>query len=499
MRPPSASSPMAPETPTDDEQQPPAGAVRELPRPLARLALGATLLLWALRSRAAWRRELAWLAGLLLLAGVAFVSGSPGWARLALAALVVYALRHLLLLLRLGRWLDGSGTLPAVRGGWGEVLGGISRLQRTGRKRKRKLTRALRRFNEATDALPDAAVALGPRGEIEWWNPTAERLLGLQRGIDHGQRITDLMRHPEFGARMRSGDWSTALELPSRADERVWLSVRVVTLSKKRRLLLARDITRLRRLEEMRRDFVANVSHELRTPLTVMSGYVEALLEAEAGGNPARERALKRMQEQTRRMQTLVADLLHLSRLELDQKGRRLEPCPVAGVVDGVYEEALGLSGGRHRVELEQDRGLGLFCQPDELRSAFSNLVSNAVRYTPEGGSIRIRWYRDGNGEACFAVTDSGAGIDPVHLPRLTERFYRVDVGRSRETGGTGLGLAIVKHVLTHHDGRLTVESEPGRGSTFTCRFPADRVVRIDHEGDVADAGARPEDDGGAA
>ncbi|WP_211314858.1 phosphate regulon sensor histidine kinase PhoR [Thioalbus denitrificans] len=473
--------------------------MKELPRPLARLALGATLLLWALRSRAAWRRELVWVAGLLLLAGTAFVSGSPGWSRLALAGLAAYALRQFLLLLRLGRWLNGSGTLPAVRGGWGEVLGGIARLQRTGRKRKRKLTRALRRFNEATDALPDAAVALGPRGEIEWWNPTAERLLGLQRGIDHGQRITDLMRHPEFGARMRSGDWATALELPSRADERVWLSVRVVTLSKKRRLLLARDITRLRRLEEMRRDFVANVSHELRTPLTVMSGYVEALLETEAGGNPARERALKRMQEQTRRMQTLVADLLHLSRLELDQKGRQLEPCPVAGVVDGVYEEALGLSGGRHRVELEQDRGLGLLCQPDELRSAFSNLVSNAVRYTPEGGSIRIRWYRDGNGEACFAVTDSGTGIDPVHLPRLTERFYRVDVGRSRETGGTGLGLAIVKHVLTHHDGRLTVESEPGRGSTFTCRFPAGRAVRLGGGDEEADGAAGPEDDGGAA
>lgn len=470
--------------------------MNEAPRPAGRLAVAFAALGWALRSRGAWRGELLWLAGLLLIAGMALANGSPAWSRIAVALLALYALRHLLFLLRLGRWLDGSGTLPSVRGGWGEVLGGIARLQRTGRKRKRKLTRALRRFNEATDALPDAAVSLGPGGEIEWWNPTAERLLGLQRGVDQGQRITDLMRHPEFVARMRGGDWSQPLELPSRMDARVWLSVRVVSLSKKRRLLLARDITRLRRLEEMRRDFVANVSHELRTPLTVMSGYVEALLETEAGGNPARERALKRMQEQTRRMQTLVADLLHLSRLELDRKGR-LEPCPVTGLVDGVREEALGLSGGRHRVELEQDRGLGLVCQPDELRSAFSNLASNAVRYTPEGGTIRIRWYQDENGEACFSVTDTGPGIDAVHLPRLTERFYRVDVGRSRETGGTGLGLAIVKHVLTHHDGRLEVESEPGRGSTFTCRFPAARVVRLEAGGEAEAPG--PGEDSGAA
>jgi len=444
-----------------------------------RLAARVALLRWALRNGPGWRRELIWTALLTLLALAALFRG--GWlVTPALLVLLFAVLRQLLRLMQLGRWIAAGrhASLPDGDGGWATVFRGIQRLERSGRKRKRKLSRALQRFNEATEALPDGAVVLGLDGDIEWWNRAAERLLGLQRATDRGARIMDLVRRPEFVARMRSGDWAEPLEMPARGDPQVWLSLKVVPISKKRRLLLARDITRLRRLEEVRRDFVANVSHELRTPLTVMSGYVEALLDSEAGDSPARERALQRMQEQTRRMQNLVADLLHLSRLELDTQRRELEPVALGRTVEGLVEEARTLSGGRHTIELEQDRGLGLSCQPEEIRSAFSNIVTNAVRYTPEGGTIRIRWYQDENGEACFAVSDTGVGIDPLHLPRLTERFYRADVGRSRETGGTGLGLAIVKHVLSQHGGRLEVESEPGHGSTFRCRFPAARVHR---------------------
>jgi len=281
------------------------------------------------------------------------------------------------------------------------------------------------------------------------------------------------------------------VEIPSPVDDKVHLSVQVIIYGDNQRLLIARDVTRLRRLEAMRRDFVANVSHELRTPVTVLVGYLETLEEdAECARRWARPLAL--MREQATRMRRIVDDLLMLSRLETEDAGhhpRARQPVDVPALLGRIVEEARALSGPRgHRIGLEAERGLGLAGSEGELASAFTNLLANAVQYTPEGGEIRVRWWSDAAG-AHLAVSDTGIGIAPEHIPRLTERFYRVDVARSRATGGTGLGLAIVKHVLQRHDARLHIESEPGRGSTFRCDFPPERLVRLPGAGGEARAG----------
>jgi len=265
--------------------------------------------------------------------------------------------------------------------------------------------------------------------------------------------------------------------MPAPVNANISLEVRVVPYGKGKRLLQARDITRLHQLEIVRRDFVANVSHEIRTPLTVVHGYVETMLESSEAFLGPWKRILGQMQVQTLRMQRIVDDLLLLSRLETRRNNEGQGVVGVYPLLRGIVEGARQLSGDSgHQVSLEADERLRLVGNSHELESAFANLVYNAVRYTPAGGEIRIRWWLSGSGP-CFSVTDSGIGIAPEHIPRLTERFYRVDVGRSRESGGTGLGLAIVKHVLTRHDGKLVVESEPGNGSVFTCCFPHARVA----------------------
>lgn len=391
-----------------------------------------------------------------------------------LAGVTTYLIWHLAQLSRLRDWLARGCTTPPpdANGIWGDVMCELWRGQRRTRKRKRKLRRALRRFKESTAALPEATVVLGQHGEIEWWNTAAERLLGLRRPDDRGQRIANLMRHPEFVRRLELGDWRQPLVMCSPVDSNMWLTLNIVPTAKHKSLLLAQNTTRLQHLDQVRRDFVANVSHELRTPLTVISGYVETLLDHAEAAKPPWKQALPQVHEQARRMRGIVEDLLLLSRLELDRELTSEEEIAVARLLKQIHKEATELSGeGRHRILLDLDPRLGLRGNRNELRSAFSNLVVNAIRYTPAGGEIRLRWHADENG-AYFSVSDTGVGIDPRHIPRLTERFYRVDVGRSRETGGTGLGLAIVKHVITRHGGELTIDSTVGKGSTFTCHFP---------------------------
>jgi len=371
---------------------------------------------------------------------------------------------------------------PEASGIWDDVFEHIYRLQQRNRKRKRELRRMLKRFHKITVALPDATVELRPGSEqIEWWNSAAAKYLGFEYPRDSGQRISNLLRHPEFIKYLHQQDYEQAIEIPSPVDEHITLRIRVIPYAGDRRLVVARDMTRMQQLERMRQDFVANVSHEMRTPLTVISGYLETLTDTQ---NVTGEFAgqLKSMRQQAERMNRIVDELMLLSRLENEAISPDPQDVHVAALIDAVADQARELSGDAgHHVALDVDATLCIKGAESELYSAFSNLVFNAIRYTPAQGHITLRWKRSGD-DAVFSVEDSGVGIAPHHIPRLTERFYRIDTGRSRATGGTGLGLAIVKHVLLRHDAELEISSEPDRGSCFRCRFPARRCVECDDQ-----------------
>ncbi len=425
----------------------------------------------------AWSGELWRLA---LIIGVALLIGAPlglAWTLVG-AALVAYLIWHLRNLYRLERWLRDSHSIhpPDAAGIWGEVFHLLYRGQQRNRKRKRRLAGILNRFQQATTALPDATVVLGENDEIEWFNSAAKSLLGLNTASDVGQRIDNLLRNPRFIALLDGGDDNARVQMASPVDPTLTLQLRIVPYGRKQRLLIARDISRQLRVEQTQRDFVANVSHELRTPLTVISGYLETLseIDAESGGQWRRE--LELMSQQGERMRQIVEDLLLLSRLE-SGAGPVREEVAVAPMVETIAA-ALRLlcEENGQSLELELDDDLRLYGAERELYSAFFNLATNAHRYTPKGGRITLSWYRDEDG-AHFEVRDSGVGIPPEHIPRLTERFYRIDVGRSREAGGTGLGLAIVKQVLNRHRAQLYIESTPGQGSLFSCDFPPENVI----------------------
>ena len=348
------------------------------------------------------------------------------------------------------------------------------------KKRKKKLSKFLQRFQESTAALPDAIVILGDNGVIEWANENAGKYLGISWPHDSGQRISNLIRQPDLLKYMQEAESSRqhrGLELVPKANPNLWLELRIVPYGKKQQLLLARDITRIHHANRMRKDFIANASHELRTPLTVISGYLEAFEDEAKGSLKDWQVQLRHMRRQTDRMRRLIEDLLILSALETDLEPVKVEILNVTELLASVSEEA-GTLGGllEHTFSIEANPDLWLKGNRNEIYSAISNLVVNAVQHTPEHGLIRVRWYADKSG-ACLEVIDTGEGISPEYLPRLTERFYRVDKGRSRDKGGTGLGLAIVKHVLRRHSADLEIESELGKGSTFRCRFPAAGIV----------------------
>ncbi len=428
-----------------------------------------------------WPAELARIAGVFSVSLVLGLAADQVLACLLLGA-TTYLFQHLRQLHQLEKRLK-AGDRIAPSSGWGiwsEIYRHLYRRQQRHRKRKRKLARYLKQFHQSTGAMPDAVVVLRSNDEIEWFNGAAARLLGLRAPQDVGHRIGNLWRHPELVRYLKEHDHSAedAVEVPgpSRTDMR--FSVRVVDYARNRRLLMARDVSRLWRLEAMRRDFVGNVSHELRTPLTVITGYLETLLDMDEVHHSQWRRSLESMQQQAERMERLVSDLLLLSRLETsEQDPAPEEPVAIPAIIYAVEEDARQVSAEQHTVDVDVDSTLWLRGDGEQLRSVFSNLVNNAVKYTPDGGQIQIRWSAENEG-ATFVVEDTGVGIPANHLPRLTERFYRVDVGRSRERGGTGLGLAIVKHVLTRHGAELEIRSEVGRGSVFTARFPASRAVR---------------------
>jgi len=428
-----------------------------------------------------WLSEFLLAAAWLLLAGLLWLifDGSPGW--WVAAGLVVASLRHIIQMHRLESWLrNGRKSQPPQSWGvWGKVFDHYYQLQRRYNKRKKRLARVIREFRESTAAMPDGTVVLDVDLRITWFNGAAMDMLELAGNRDVGQPITSLVRAPEFERFMRAGDFSTPVEIdsPGRTGRR--LSIRVVPYGHGQYLMLVRDVTRLRRLENMRRDFVANASHELRSPLTVLGGYLENMVDD--GEIPELWRSpLGEMQAQCRRMATLVSDLLELSRLETDAPGEPdARPVDVAALVERIRHEALAQTAGPRIIETDIDEHLGLAGIGNELYSAFSNLVFNAVHYTGEHGLIRIRWKREEDGTASFSVVDDGIGIDAHHIPFITQRFYRVDAARSRLQGGTGLGLAIVKHVLQRHDGQLKISSEPGEGSEFRCIFEAKRLREI--------------------
>ncbi len=345
-------------------------------------------------------------------------------------------------------------------------------LIRLRKKHKKKISKILSEFRESTSALPDATVVLDSYQTVEWWNKKADENLGFDRRSCRGEHIRALLRDPVFHAYLDAGDFNQSIQMPAPVDDAITLEVRMVEFGKDKLLLQARDITRLAQLETIRSDFVANVSHEMRTPLTVVHGYLESMLHSGDEGLEQWQQIIEQMYQQSTRMQRIVEDLLLISRLESGKDERIPERFDVRTLLSAIKDEAITLSGSRkHQITLEIEEETSFVGVFSEIDSAFSNLVSNAVRYTPAGGAINIRWGHEESGP-CFSVTDSGIGIEKEHIPRLTERFYRVDVGRSRSSGGTGLGLAIVKHVLFRHGSELQISSEPGKGSTFMCCFP---------------------------
>ncbi len=394
-----------------------------------------------------------------------------------LAAIGVYHVRNLAAFLS---WLNAPRreSLPIGKGAWEEAFAQLHGHIRTRDESERALAVTLARFRAAGQALPDGVVILNSDTQIEWANPTAERHLDIDPRRDAGQAITNLLRNPDFIAYLDSGGYGEPLVLCRARGDASVLTLRIVAFGDEQKLLLTRDITSQEKADTMRRDFVANVSHELKTPVTVLSGFVETLSNEEIRLSEAqRKKFLGLMSDQARRMQHLIEDLLTLSALESSGLPADEQAIDVRAFVEKLADEARLLSGGLHNVSVSVETDARLTGGVQELASALSNLMSNAVRYTPEGGAIGIAWQvRDGQG--IFSVEDSGIGIERRHIARLTERFYRVDNSRSRETGGTGLGLAIVKHVLTRHQASLEIKSEFGRGSTFSAVFPARRVEK---------------------
>lgn len=396
----------------------------------------------------------------------------------ALLVALAYLGFHLANLYRLERWLVTGQIveIPADEGLWGTVFAKVIFIKGKSKRRAKRFRRLIRELRASTDAFPDGGVVLNASHEILNYNNAAATLLGLRIRRDRGQRIENLLRHPDFVDYLNRPGERTAVEIPSPLAGETWLSCRLIPYGPEQTLLLIRDVSQRVKIEKVRRDFVANASHELRSPLTVIMGYLDAL--AEDGQMPGSWRQpVATMQEQAVRMRRLIEDLLQLSKLESGQPVGRDRVVDVRALLAAARKEAFALPGHPDRIEIEVESPANLLGEETELQSVVSNLVANAVRYTPAEGEVRVSWRVDADG-GHLAVRDTGIGIPEEELPRVTERFYRTDSGRARQRGGTGLGLAIVKHALRRHDADLEIRSRVGEGSTFTCHFPPDRLAR---------------------
>ena len=416
----------------------------------------------------AWNKEIT--GGVFLFAG-ALILGLITHLLFPLLFLAVggVLIRHLIQINRFEKWIrsGGSGTYPKASGVWEAIYYHVYRLKKREKKRKKKLGKMVDQFRKSTEALPDAAVVLGPYGEIEWSNKVAMKVLGLQKS-DKGQRIPNLIRHPDFVRYLKTNDYQSSIVLPSPVDSHVILAVRIVAYGAGLRLLLAQDVTHLKKMESMRKDFVANVSHELRTTLTVLKGYLETLKDMDDGESTLLTNSVQQMQSQTERMEHLVDDLLLLTRLETQKKQSRCVDVPT--LLTKICNEGAGLKNSVGRIELTLETEAKLHGVEEDLRSEFTNLLVNALKYSPDEAPVQIRWYQLPD-SLRLDVVDQGEGIAPADIPRVTERFYRVDNKRSHKLSGTGLGLAIVKHVLHNHEAKLEITSELGKGSCFSCIF----------------------------
>jgi len=425
-----------------------------------------------LRSHA-WQVSIGRLLLLIALALViGLVSGQVLWAMLV--ALALYSVWSLYSLSRMQRWLLARSRLPPPQemGVWTDVSEFIYRRHHASRKHQRRLVRLLRAYREAAAVLPDGVIVLSALRQVVWFNESAARLLGLDARRHRGLRIDHLVKNVQiltWLANAKGGE--PLIDIPAPAQPDVRMSMRLIPYAQDQWLLVVRDVSMLLKLEQVRRDFVANVSHELRTPLTVLHGYLD-LMDPE---DPETEGMVREMRKQSLRMTQIVEDLLTLSRLDAQAEAHS-EPVAMAAMLAGLRRDAEALSQNQHTINVEVSCKRDVRGSTKDLHSAFSNLVANAVRYTPSGGGILLRWVDEGDG-ACFSVQDTGFGIPAEHLPRITERFYRVSTSRSRDKGGTGLGLSIVKHVLGLHQARLDITSELGVGSTFSAHFPGERMV----------------------
>ena len=425
------------------------------------------------------KQDLRLLAFLLLIASLIGIGIGYFWILIFIAFAIFFVLQLRSLYL-VNEWISNRpyDVPPNLDGIWGALLFNVYRAQRQERIVQAEMVGLIDRAQSSLVALAEAVVLIDESHQIEWWNPAAEKLLGIQP-LDRGRNILTILRQPSFIEYFNHIDQAPdGLKMKSSAFEDHYVQVKMTRFGGESRLLVAYDVTRMHNLEQMRKDFVDNISHELRTPLTVLSGYIETFTDQE-DLNPRWKRAFDQMQAQTKRMNALVNDLLLLSRLESNKQIAKNQIIEMPSLMNQLFDDAQAYNVDYgHTLNLEIDSHCDLIGSDMELASAFSNLITNAIKYTPKGGTITMGWHDDGV-QGYFTVEDTGIGIDPKHLPRLTERFYRVDSARSRQTGGTGLGLAIVKHVLMQHGAHLEIESKENQGSTFKVVFPKERLYHM--------------------
>ena len=431
------------------------------------------------------------LIGIILLS--TFVGWLLGYSLLALLTtclvLLFWHYRHLF---KLVNWLEQSKAIspPQSDGIWGRIYDGLYRQIKQHRQKTKALNYKIRRFRDGAEALPDAALVLSDELAIQWGNKKAQRLLGVRWPEDIGQRIDNLLRAPEFVQYLDDGLFDAPCSLASPVNSAIQLEIRLMAYGNEHVLLLARDISHIYRLEEMRRDFVANVSHELKTPLTVVRGYIEMIQSTDHALEPHWQKAFATIEGQVTRMDRLVEQLLNLSKVETHSEIDNKHVIDMPLLINTLVDDVSWLNQGKdHKIEISIDANIGLIGIDTELKSACSNLLSNAIAYTQAQGTIKVIWQKEGN-KAQFIVKDNGPGIKSIDINRLTERFYRIDKSRSRDTGGSGLGLAIVKHVVHHHNAQLIINSQWGRGSEFAILF--EEASLVDLSKDAVEKSADP-------
>jgi two-component system phosphate regulon sensor histidine kinase PhoR len=396
-------------------------------------------------------------------------------------AAVTFGLWAMVQTRKLLRWVreDYDIEPPESYGTWGEVLDGIYRLQKLQASERQRLRDEAQHLKDSLASIDDAAIILNAQHEIDWFNTAAERLLGLRYPGDIGQVLVNLLRDPAFISYFEGGDYREVLQIASPIDDEIKLECHTTLFGEGNHMVFVRNVTEMKRLEQMRTDFIANVSHELRTPLTVINGYLEAMLDTGSEWQAAYEQ----MHGQAQRMERLLTDLTQLTRLESVPEKWQQSQLAVRSLIGSMFDE-ISLKKPGQKLEMRIEDNVELLGNYDEIYSAFSNLINNASKYSPDDAKISVLWHAKGDG-ARLVVRDTGLGIEPQHISRLTERFYRTDASRDSQTGGTGLGLAIVKHVLLRHQAGLQIKSEPGKGSEFICEFPPEHIVRRSVQGEA--------------